>query len=167
MASYGWKRLKGERSASIEMHIGSAIAVFFFNNHGFVQPAKCYLLPMGIDQLDPLLPLIEKLIQSGSSLFVAVVTLNLLEVAPKSLHLPLIVMAAKTWLENFPHDRYFWVDHAIGRHVCMVIEKIQTQEPALFNTNNALRIDVDRLLAALITLGVPEAKRLEVALSGE
>ena len=43
MASRGWKRLGGSRDASIEMHLGPAVAVFFFNDYDFAQPAKCYL----------------------------------------------------------------------------------------------------------------------------
>jgi hypothetical protein len=43
MTSSGWQRLRGSRSASIETHIGPAIAVLFFSDHGFVQQTKCYL----------------------------------------------------------------------------------------------------------------------------
>jgi hypothetical protein len=100
MASSGWKRLGGSRSASIEIHIGPAIAVLFFNDYGFAQPSKCYLLSKGVDRLDSFLPVLEKLVQSGPSLFVAVVTLNLLEVSPKSAHLPFLIAAAKRVFEN-------------------------------------------------------------------
>ena len=62
MASGGWKRLGRSRSASIEIHIGSAIATLFFNDHGYLQPAKCYLLPKGVDRLDPFLPVLENLL---------------------------------------------------------------------------------------------------------
>ena len=163
MASSGWKRLRG--SASIEMHIGPAIAVLFFNDQGFAQPPKCYLLPKGIDRLDPFLPVLEKLVDSGPSLFVAVATLNLLEVSPRSTHLPFIVAAAKAWLGSYPNDTDFWVDNGIGRRVCVWIEEVRHQEPALLDTDEAVRFDVDRLLAALISLGVADARRLEEALA--
>lgn len=167
MASNGWQRLRDSRSTAIEIHLGPAVAVFFFNDHNFVQPAKCYLLPKGIDRVEPFFPVLEKLVESGPSFFVAVVTLNFLEVAPRSEHLQLIVLAAKTWLKNLPKDGAFWVDHGIGQRVCVLIEKIRGEEPTLLDTDKAVRIDVDRLLAALITLGVPEAKRLEEALAEE
>ena len=43
MASSGWKWLGRSRSASIERHIGSAIATLFFNEYGFV-PTRQMLL---------------------------------------------------------------------------------------------------------------------------
>ena len=138
--------------------------VLFFNDHGFIQPAKCYLLPKGVDRLDSFLPVLEKLVESGPSLFVAVVTLNLVEVSPRSAHLPFVVAAAKTWLGSYPDDSDFWVDHGIGHRVCVWIEEVRRQEPALLDTDKAIRFDVDRLLAALISLGVADARRLEEAL---
>ena len=167
MASRGWKRLTGSRSASIEMHIGPAIAVLFFNDHSFVQPSKCYLFQKGADRINPFLPTLGKLVRSGPSLFVAVVTLNLLEVSPRSAHLPFIVEAAKTWMGSHPDNCEFWVDHDIGRRVCVWIEEVWRQDPALLNTDKAIRFDVDRLLAALISLGVADARRLEELLARE
>ena len=130
------------------------------------QPAKCYLLPKAVDRLDPFLPVLEKLVESGPSLFVAIVTLNLLEVSPRSAHLPFMVTAAMTWLKSYPNDSDFWVDHGIGRRVCVWIEEVRRQEPSLLDTDKPVRFDVDRLLAALISLGVADAKRLEEALAG-
>ncbi len=165
MASSGWKRLRGSRSASIETHIGPAIAILFFNDYGFAQSAKCYLLPKGFDRLDTFLPVLEKLVENGPSQFVALVTLNLLEVSPRRAHLAFIVAAAKTWLESYPGDSVFWVDHGFGHRVCAWIEQVWHQEPALFDTDNAVRFDVDRLLAALVSSGVADARRLEEALA--
>ncbi len=79
--------------------------------------------------------------------------------------MPFLVEAAKTWLGSYADDNDFWVDHRIGCRVCVWIEKVLLQAPALLDTDNALRADVDRLLAALISLGVAEAKRLEEALA--
>ena len=165
MATSGWQHLAGNRSSSIERHIGPAIAVLFFNVYGFALPAQCYLLPNGIDRLDAFLPVLEQLIEHGPSLFVALVTLNLLEVSPRSAHLPFLVTAAKVWLRGYPDHRDFWVDYGIGRRVCVWIEEVRRQEPTLFDRNEAMRMDVDRLLAKLITLGVAEASRLETALA--
>jgi hypothetical protein len=118
------------------------------------------------DRLDPLLPVLEKLVESGPSLFVAIVTLNLLEVSPRSTYLPFTVTAAKTWLENYADDKDFWVDHGIGRRVCVWIEEVRRQEPSLLDRDKPVRFDVDPLLAALISLGVADARRLEEALAG-
>ncbi len=164
MASEGWKRLAGSRSSSIERHIAQAIAALFFNVHGFIEPTKCYLLPKGADRLDPFLPVLEKLVVSGPSLFVALVTLNLVEVAPKSTHLQFLMTAAKAWLRSYPDSNEFWIGHDIGRRVSVWIEAVWRQQPTLLDSERT-RLDVDRLLAALVTLGVADARRLEEALA--
>jgi hypothetical protein len=165
MASSGWKRQSGSRSASVEIHIGPAIATVFFNDYSLIQSPKCYLLPLGVDRLDPFLPVLGRLAESGPSIFVGVLTLNLIEVAPKPSHLPFIVAATTAWLRSYPDDTFFWIDHDLGRRVCVWIEGVWRKEPALLDPKQAVRFDVDRLLAALISLGVADAKRLEEALA--
>jgi hypothetical protein len=166
-ASMGWQRLAGSRSASIETHIGPAIAVMFFNDHGFVQPATCYLLSRAVDRLEPFLTVLEPLVRGGPSLFVAVVTLNLLEVSPRSAQLPFLLAAVNTWLASYADDRDFWVGHDVGRRICVWIEKVRVQEPAVLGTVAGARLGVNRLLAGLIALGVVEARQLEEALARE
>lgn len=165
MASAGWKRLRGQRGSSIETHIGPAIAVVFFNDYGIGQPPRCYLPPVCIDRLPPFISVLEKLVESGPSLFVALVTLNLLEVSLRSTHLPLIVTAAKAWMRSYPQDTEFWVDYGIGRRFCLWLDQIHQAEPARLKNDMAVGSDVDQLLAALVGLGVPEARRLEEALA--
>ncbi len=149
------------------MHIGPAIAAFFFNDYGYFQPQKCYLLPLGVDRLDPFIPALEKLVESGPCLFVALITLNLLEVSPKPAHLSFIVTAAKTWLASYPDDSTFWIDNGIGRRVCVLIDGVRLQEQALLSSEHALRREIEILLAALVRLGVAEANRLETELAGK
>ncbi len=165
MASNRWKALRGRESASIEMHIGPAIAVFFFNDHGLTQPAESYLLPKGISQLEPFLPVLADLVESGPSLFVAGVTLNLIEVHPTPAHFRFIITAAKIWIGRFPDAVQFWVEKDIGRRICALIERIWNQDPVLLDTDETLQFDVNQLLAALISLGVADASRLEKALA--
>jgi len=164
MTTNGWVRHSRDRSRNIEIHLGPAIAVLFFNDSGFSQPAKCYLLPKGVDGLNPFLPVLTEMAESGQFLFVALVLLNLLEVAPRTAHLPLANAAAKAWLTSNPDDNTFWVDSDIGRRMCSVMEAIFNLDPKAFGTDQPLRKDIDRLLAALVRLGVPDAHRLEEAL---
>ena len=165
MESSGWKRMAGSRDASVEIHIGPAIAALFFNEHGFVGATRCYLLPKGIDRLGPFLPVLEKLVQSGPSPFVALVAMNLLEVSPRSAHLPSMVAAASAWLAHFPNNTQFWVDMGFGRRVSIWIENVSSQDATLLVPDDPLRIEVDRILAGLIRLGVVEARRIEQALA--
>lgn len=167
MASMGWRRLRGQRGSSIETHIGPAIAVIFFNDYGIGQPPQCYLPPVCIDRLPSVLPVLEELVKSGPSLFVALATLNLLEVSPRPAHLRFLITSAKVWVQSYSRDTEFWSDYGIGRRVCGWIESALRQEPALLETEAAARFDVDELLAALVNLGVPEARRLEKVLNKE
>jgi hypothetical protein len=159
-----WEWQRSERSTSISTRLGSAIGVLLFNELWHFQPAKCYVLEKGIDRLDPFLPVLKEVVESGPFLFVATTLLNLLEVTPRPAHLPLIVAEGKSWLASHPDDKEFWIDHAVGRRLCSVIEAILPLDPKLFGSDQAARKEIDALLGGLIRLAVPEAHRLEEAL---
>ncbi len=165
MATDGWNRLAGSQSHSIERHIASAVATLFFNDHGLMQPTRCYLLPKGGDRIDAFLPVLEELVTRGPCLFVALVTLNLVEVAPKATHLRFVLAAANAWLRSYPDRNDFWIGHDIGRRVSVWIEVVWRREPTLFGAEGPVKAEVDRLLAALVSLGIAEARRLEEALA--
>ena len=166
-SSRGWQRLAGSTENSIETHIGPAIAVLFFNDHHFAQSTRCYLFPKGMERVEPFLPTLEGLVTSGPSPFVALVLLNLLEVAPRPEHLGLLVAAGKGWLESYSDYRPFWTDYGAGRRLCLLIENIRAQAPHTLAAEEPMRAVLDRLLAALVSLGVPEASRLEEALRSD
>ena len=163
--SRGWKRMSKSVSDSIELHIGPAIGVFFFNDHGLIQPTSCYLLQRGVNRVGSFLPVLAGMVASGPSLFIAIITLNLLEVAPNPTHLRFLVGAASNWLEAFPNNDVFWVDYDIARRVCDLIVSIQSQDSRVMDSEESLRNDVARLLSAFINLGIAEATRLEQALA--
>jgi hypothetical protein len=155
------------RSTSVGMHLGPAAGAVFFNSHGFTQLPAAYLYPKAIDRLDPFLPLLERLAKDAPSSFIAIVTLNLLEVAPRVEHVPLLVAAAKSWLAAFPDNNEFWVDQGIGRRVCALLDVALVRTRALFGSHRSLRQDVDMILAALVRSGLPDAARLERRIAGE
>jgi hypothetical protein len=164
MASRLWEWQRRKLSDSVFMHLARALAVLLFNDYGYFQPAKCYLLEKGIDRLPPFLPLLKELAESGPFLFMATTMLNLLEVSPRPAHLPLIFAAAKSWLAAHPDDREFWIGQAIGQRVCLVIEAILPLAPNSFVPEQPARREIDDVLGKLIRLGVAEAHRLEKAL---
>lgn len=164
MASNGWKRVRNNRSHTIETHIKPAIATFFFNICILSEPPICYLRGEPIQQIDAFLPVIEKLILTGPSLFVAIVALNLIEHAPQARHIGFVLNAAHTWLKKFPEDRFFWIDSEVGRRVCDWIEKTKSQQTNPLHTDMTIRHEMDQLLGNLIKIGVPEASRLEKSL---
>jgi hypothetical protein len=165
LATSGWRRLADSRSTSFERHLASAIAVLFFSDYSWVGAPKVYLLPPGIERIAPFLPVLHRMIQAGASLFVAAVTLNLVEVSPRPAHVEFVVSAALRWLRSFPDHREFWIEHSIGQRVCAWLEKIRVQAPALFASSTVVRADVNQLLAALVGMGIAQARRLEETLA--
>lgn len=161
LATRGWERLSRSRDLSIEMHIGPAIAVLFFNDHMYGQGSKCYLFEKGVDRVGPFLPVLGRLVSKGPSPFVALVLLNLLEVAPRAEHLGVLVEAGSAWIEAYPDFRQLWIDHGVGRRWCLLMEAIRACSSTSFSNSAQLRPAIDSLVASLIALGVPEATRLE------
>jgi hypothetical protein len=165
LTTHGWERLSRSRDLSIEMHIGPAIAVLFFNDHMYGQGSKCYLFDKGVERVGPFLPVLGKLVSKGPSPFVALVLLNLLEVAPRAEQLDVLVGAASAWIDAYPDFRQLWIDHGVGRRWCLLMEAIRARSPTSFSKSAPLRPAIDTLVASLIALGVPEATRLEEELS--
>lgn len=166
MTSRGWERLSGTKETSIEIHIAPAIATLFFNDHHFGGRTKSYLNQIGIERIGPFLPLLARLVKSGPSPFVALVLLNLLEVAPRAEHLGLLVQAGKTWLAAYPDFRSFWIDHGFGKRWCEVVERIHALDSTAIAADAAIREHVESIVAELVGLGVPEATQLEELLNG-
>lgn len=162
--SDSWRWMVRRRSSGVEMHLGPAIATLFLNDYGWTQPARAYLPPALIERLTPFLPTLETCAVEGATQFVAIVTLNLLEVAPRPAHLPFLLAAAASWMAAFPDATDFWIEHAIGRRVCALIDTTRQVEPTLLASGHSLRDQVDRLLPGMVRLGVADAARLEGAL---
>jgi hypothetical protein len=161
MESSGWRRLKGIQKLSVERHIAPAIATLFFNDYNIVAPAKSYLLEKGVERLGPFETVLTRLTLSGPSPFVALVLLNLLEVAPRVEHLGLLVQAGKNWLTTYPNFRSFWSDLGFGKRWCEIVERIHALDLASIAADATMRTDLEYIVAELVGLGVPEASRLE------
>ncbi|HGW8230568.1 TPA: hypothetical protein ACNRLM_004095 [Escherichia coli] len=161
LTTRGWVRLSQSRDLSIEMHLGPAIAVLFFNDHMYGQGSKCYLFEKGVERVGPFRPVLGKLVSKGPSPFIALVLLNLLEVAPRAEQLNVLVGAVSVWLEAYPDFQQLWIDYGVGRRWCLVMEAIRGRSPSSFSSSAPLRPAIDNFVASLVALGVPEAARLE------
>jgi len=137
------------------------MAVVLFNDYWSFQPPKCYLNPKGIDHLDPFLPLLNEVAESAQFLLAVIALLNLLEVASRAAHLPVIIAAGKGWLTAYPDNKEFWIDQGIGRRLCSLMEAVLAFEPKSFASDRPIRKDIDGLLGSLVRMGVAEAHRLE------
>ena len=125
---------------------------------GWSQPPQCYLSPDRFDRVDPLLPALQRLAISGPCFFVA---LNLIEVGPRPHHLGFIVAAAEAWLRMYHDISELWVDHAIGRRICGLIDSIRGHRPSMLSGDEDMRKRIDSVLVTLTSLGVTEAAVLE------
>lgn len=163
--SAGWRRSFDRRSLSVETHLGPAIAAVFMNSHGRFSPPQTYILRDGIERVDPFLPMLRPMLSTGPTFFVALLTLNLMEVAPQSGHLDFVLEGAEAWLKHFSDDAYFWVDQGIGRRVVQFIRAVMDTSAWLQNGQDPLRARIDALLAHLVRIGVAEAHEAEVSIS--
>jgi len=145
--------------------LGPAAAALLFNDYGIARPPTCYVLPPGVDKLDAFLPILSKLIEAGPCFFVAIATLNVLEVMPNRSQLSLLLTAATTWLRVFADNIDFWVDQGIGDRVAKLIAAHLQLDAELLEPGDARRTDIDRCLDQLVRLGVVEARRTEQALA--
>lgn len=166
-ARNSWRWMVGRQSSGVEMHLGSAVATLFLNDYSGTQPAKAYLPAGLIEGLAPFLPVLERCAVEGATHFVAIVTLNLLEVSPRPAHLSFLLTAASSWLEAFRDSTDFWTEHKIGPRVCALIEAARRTEPTLLASGEPLRDKVDLLLPGLVRVGVADAARLEEALGAD
>ena len=155
-----WTWEGGDPSPSFEVHMGSTVAAFFFNNWDRIPPSSCYLMPVGIARVEPFLPVLERLVVQGPGGFVASLVLDLVEITPKPEHLSFVARAAEAWLTKHPHNTSFWMDTEVAQRLCAVINSIGMRQP-FSRWNPSLRDRIVNIISALVGLGVPEARQLE------
>lgn len=161
MQSAGWRWERDRSRLSVEMRIGPAIAVLFFNEYDALTKARCYLYAKGLEQVDPFLPKLSELISTGPVPFTAMLTMNLLEVLPLSRHTPFFLSSAQAWLTRQPDNTDLWIEARLGNRLAAWIEKVVSLDPSLLAAGSPLRAQIDDVLAKLVRAGVPEAHRVE------
>ncbi|WP_339036229.1 hypothetical protein WHZ78_01735 [Bradyrhizobium symbiodeficiens] len=138
--------------------------MFFNDYYSFGGPPNCYLNVSGMRQCGPFLDTLIQLNRSEQTFLQAIVTLNFLEVEPTLDHLPLAILSAASWSQAYSENTNFWAEHGIGRRLCDWLDRILAISPDTFVVGRTFRKDVDQILAALVSLGIPEARRLETQL---
>lgn len=161
----GWRREHDRSELSVETRIGPAIAVLFFNQYNSFSGASCYLLARGIDQIDPFLPELGRLIEEGPVPFSGLLAMNLLEVSPRSAHLQFFLSRVLRWLQRQPTNTQLWVDGGLGARVAKWLEEVLGIDAALRSASHPSRPQVDDVLARLVQVGVAQAHRLEKLLA--
>lgn len=64
-----------------------------------------------------------------------------------------MLSAVSEWLEVYPDDAEFWIEHGIGRRLCAWLAAAHQKQPDMFKPGDSARTDTD-------------ARRLEETLAG-
>lgn len=165
MATRGWRELAGVFSTQIEFALGPAVASLFFARHEFGRGAASNLYAPAIDRLEPYLAQLERQVVAGPSYYVAICLLGLAEVAPRPNLLPLLLTAGEVWLRAFPANTTFWIDHATGRRLCRLYDRLLSDNPTAIEAGSDARRRLEAILPRLVALGVAEANLTEERLA--
>jgi hypothetical protein len=163
----GWERERNRSGLSVEVRIGPAIAALFFNLYNSFSGSSCYLLPTGIDRVDPFLPKLTQLMDDGPVPFCGLLTMNLVEVSPRPAHLTFVLSSALTWLRRQPTNTLLWVDTGLGARVTKWLKSMFEADAALRAPSHPLRAQMDDVLARLVQIGVAEAHSVEALLAAK
>ena len=161
----GWRRERDKVELSVEMRIGPAIGVLFFNYYSAFSAAKCYLLPKGIDRVEHFFPQLTQLIEEGPVPFTGLLTMSLLEVSRRPAHATFFLNSALTWLRRQPDNVPLWVNSGLGARLAKWLEIVSGADPSLRSVDHPLRAQLDDVLARLVQMGVAEAHRIEKLLA--
>lgn len=166
VASRAWIRESRELGISVEHHLAGAIAALMMNDQLFGSSPSCYLTPKGIERVDPFLPSMARLAAEGPPFYVAALTLNLLGVSPAVRHAPMLIAAARAWLEKSAAEPSFWVDHGLGRRIAALVESYLAEDRQLAGLSSDERLELSHAMALLVRYGVSEATAVEERLLG-
>lgn len=162
--SSDWRWHIREDRTGVTFHLGPALAALFI--HAF-QPGRqpnCLLLPGGAERMDALMEQLCALTVAGAkSLYVATLFLGIIEVKVLPRHRPYVVRAAAAWLAAHPNSTTFWVDYGIGGRLCRWLATALSENPTEFAADLATRQELDRILNALIGVGVAPATSIVAA----
>lgn len=165
MTLHRWRYADDPANSRIDMQSGGIVAKILLNTYNPFNGTQSYLPPVLFDRLDPLLPALRPLLPGGPTAFVAMCTMNLLLVATRTRHLDFLLDATEAWFDRTQAPA-LWVDRGIGRKVVKWLEAAFIQEPALLNPGHPLRTRIDRALGRLVSIGIAEARDLELKVEG-
>ena len=167
MALDSWSRERHRKGLGISWETGPTIALLLMNIHNPFAGTNSYLVPDVIGRIDPLLEVVRPMMAGGPTAFIALCTMNTLNVAPTARHLDFLLFAVETWLDVTNGDRAMWRELGIGRKVADWFEAAAVEDPSMFHRNHPSRNRIDAILGRLVSLGVAEAHELELRIQEE
>lgn len=165
LGRWSWDRRRGELGIDIET--GPMIGMLLMNLHNSFSGTKTYLVPGVLDRVHPLLETVRPMMLGGPTAFIALCTMNTLNVAPTARHLDFLLFAVETWLDVTNGDRAMWNELGIGRKIAEWFEAAAADDPSLYRQAHPSRSRIDAILGRLVSLGVSEAHELELQIQAE
>ncbi len=159
--SYGWKNARDETALTIEMNLGPAFAVLFFNQHGPFGGSSCYLYSKALESIEPFLPQLTKLIEEGSVPFTSILTMNLLEILPRAVLLPFFLASAHKWKQRQPENRQLYIEHGLDKRLVGWLQTALNDKVGILEVAKSHITETNQILNWLTAMGVPEAHALE------
>ena len=114
----GYTRLAWRKSFSCEMYLGDALCAIFYQAHrGFsLGPPPP---PRPPSNFVPAMPMPTALVSGAStSGYVAVLFLDLVEIAPSAELSAFVLEAVRAWVKTYGDDTSFWNNNDIGSRIC-------------------------------------------------
>ncbi|BBB10389.1 hypothetical protein [Sphingopyxis sp. EG6] len=161
MALRRWRDNYAPGELSIDHETGGVVARMLLNTHNPFTGTRSYLVPAVADRLDPLLDSLRALQMGGPTTFVAMCTMNMLLVAPRSRHLDFVLAAVEAWFDRVPTDASLWVTAGVGGKVVEWFEAAKLQEPAILEPAHPYRSRIDSVIGQLVSVGIAEAHEIE------
>ncbi|MGX9857367.1 hypothetical protein ACR03S_18340 (plasmid) [Limimaricola variabilis] len=162
---WSWNRRRADLGIDIET--GPTIGMLLMNLHNSFSGTRTYLVPAVFDRVDPLFEAVRPMMRGGPTAFIALCTMNTLNVAPTARHLDFLLFAVETWLKVENGDRAMWNELGIGRKVAEWFKAAAVIDPSLYGQSHPSRSRIDAILGRLVSLGVSEAHELEVRIQTE
>lgn len=162
---WSWDRRRGDLGIDIET--GPTISMLLMNLHNSFSGAKSYLVPAVFDRVDPLLQTVRPMMRGGPTAFIALCTMNTLNVAPTARHLDFLLFAVETWLDVTNGERAMWHELGIGRKIAEWFEAAAVDDLSLYSRTHPARGRIDTILGRLVSLGISEAHELELRIQTE
>jgi hypothetical protein len=156
-----WQHSHDPGRSSIDLEISDVVAKTFFNVHNLFGRSHCYIPPLLIDRVDPLLAAVRPLLAGGPTAFVALCTMNLVLVAPRARHLNFLLDAVEAWFGR-TDAASLWLTTGIGEQVMKWFEAAISEDPSLLAPTHTSRGRIDGVLGKLVSVGVAEAHEMEL-----
>jgi energy-coupling factor transporter ATP-binding protein EcfA2 len=164
----GWnfKRYEDEKTFSSERHAGDALSAMFYQRSSFASDGTPST-PANWNGLDlTIATLTDLVIGVGSSGYLAVLFLNLIESSPRAALLPNVVQAMTAWCSAYGADTNFWSEKDIGGRACGWLDRMLQTDPAAAKALPSVANDLMKCLDILIQSGVVQASGIEERIRG-